>query len=300
MPLEPIEARGAGVTLTGFAGPSARSDTALLLLLHGGGVNAHYFAAADDSVVDLAAANGFSAIALNRPGYADSEPLDAEQASFARQAEVIDAAMGKLWKTRGGDRPGVVVFGHSIGAAVTIYLAARKPSWPLLGISLTGISASVPPFLVHVWESLPPGQRIAFTPEASGTIQLASLPADSESSMSPLTPWQAATPSTDLVEVATRWPANCPGITAEVTVPVQYAVGERDKLWVVGETTARDCAALFANAPYVDAQLLPGVGHAVEHEGALGRSHRLRQLSFALRCTGPPQPGTRLRRREPS
>jgi pimeloyl-ACP methyl ester carboxylesterase len=283
LPLEPIEARGAGVALTGFASPTARSNTPLLLLLHGGGVNAHYFAATDDSVVDLAAANGFPAIALNRPGYAGSEP-----ATFARQAEIIDAAMKELWRKWGERRPGALVFGHSIGAAVTINLAARKPSWPLLGISLTGISAAVPPFLVHVWESLPVGRRIAFTPEASGTIQLSTAASEGE----------PATPSADLVEVATRWPTDFPGIAAEVTVPVQYAVGERDKLWVVSETTARDCAALFANSPYVDAQVLPGVGHAVEHEGALGRSHRLRQLSFALRCTGPPQAGTRPRRRD--
>lgn len=295
LPLEAIEVEGAGITLTGFATSTAESDRPLLLLLHGGGVNAHYFAATPDSVIELAAANGFPAIALNRPGYADSESLDGEEGSFARQAEVIDAAMGRLWETRGEERPGAVVFGHSIGAAVTIYLAARKPSWPLLGVSITGISISAPPFLVHAWASLPPGQRIEFVPGASGTIQLSTEPSKGE----PSTSWQAATPSAEFVEVATKWPAECPGVSAEVSVPVQYAVGERDKLWVVGETTARDCAALFPNAPYVDAQVLPDVGHAVEHGGVLGRSHQLRQLSFALRCTGSARPGTRFRRRGP-
>jgi pimeloyl-ACP methyl ester carboxylesterase len=272
--LEAIEVGGAGVTLTGFATAGSDPDTPLLLLLHGGAVDAGYFAATEESVVELAAANGFPAIALNRPGYAGSEP-----ASFARQAEIIDAAMEELWRSRGDGRPGALVFGHSIGAAVAVNLAARKPSWPLLGISLTGISAAVPPFLANMWESLPTDQRIAFTPEASGTIQVASATSERE----------PATPSTDLLEVAGRWPRDVPRIAAEVIVPVQYAVGERDKLWVVTETAAGDFGALFVNAPYVDAQVLPGVGHAVEHEGALGRSHRLRQLSFALRCTGPPQ-----------
>jgi pimeloyl-ACP methyl ester carboxylesterase len=294
-PLEAIQVGGARITLTGVASASAPSDSPLLLLLHGGGVNALYFAATKDSVVELAAANAFPAIALNRPGYADSEPLTDDQASFARQAEVIDAAMGELWERRGEGRPGTVVFGHSIGAAVTVYLAARKLSWPLLGISITGISAVPPPFLVHMWESLPPGQRIAFIPEASGAIHPSDRPSQSERTTSALAPWQEATPSADLVEIGTRWPVDCPGISADVTVPVQYAVGELDKLWVVTGTTAGDWAAMFANAPYVDAQLLPGVGHAIEHEGALGRSHRLRQLSFALRCTG--RPGTRPRRR---
>jgi pimeloyl-ACP methyl ester carboxylesterase len=268
--LEAIQISGAGIRLTGFASAGGASERPLLLLLHGGGVDAHYF----DPVVEVAAANGFPTIALNRPGYTDSG-----SASFARQAEAIDAAIDELWETWGGGRPGAVVFGHSIGGAVAVHLAARKPSWPLLGISITGISASVPPFLVQVWESLPAGDRIAFTPEASGTIRLAGA-AEHE----------PATPTDDLLEVAKAWPDDLPRLAAEITVPVQYAIGERDKLWVVGETAAREIAALFPNAPYVDAQLLPGVGHAVEHDGVLGRSHQLRQLSFALRCTGPPGP----------
>jgi pimeloyl-ACP methyl ester carboxylesterase len=274
---EALEVIGAGITLTGFAVASALTDTPLLLLLHGGGVDAHYF----DPIVELAAANGFAVIALNRPGYIGGEP-----ASFARQAEAIHAATGDLWRTRGEGRPGAVAFGHSIGAAVTIQLAARKPSWPLLGISLTGISTAVPPFVVDAWESLPAGERITFTPEATGTVHLGGASSAAE----------VATPTADLVEIG-RWPVECPSVSAEVTVPVQYAVGERDKLWVVEETTARDFAALFPNAPYVDAQLLPGIGHAVEHEGVLGRSHGLRQLSFALRCTGPAQLGTERRAR---
>jgi pimeloyl-ACP methyl ester carboxylesterase len=270
---EAIEVSGAGIRLTGFASAGLASDRPLLLLLHGGGVDAHYF----DPVVELATANGFPAIALNRPGYTDSG-----SASFARQAEAIDAAMGELWRTWGDGRPGAVVLGHSIGGAVAVHLAARKLSWRLLGISITGISAAVPPFLVQVWESLTPGDRIAFTPEASGTIKLAGAAAH-----------EPATPTDDLLEVAKAWPDDLPRLAAEVTIPLQYAVGERDKLWVVGEATPREFAALFANAPYVDAQLLPDVGHAVEHAGVLGRSHQLRQLSFALRCTGPPGPSRR-------
>ena len=266
--LDAIEVPGAGISLSGFGSAGAAGDAPLLVLLHGGGVDARYF----DPVVELAAAHGFAAIALNRPGYAGSEP-----ASFARQAEAIDDATATLWETWGKGRRGVVVFGHSIGGAVAVHLAARSPRWPLLGISITGISSAAPPFLVQVWESLPPGQ-IAFTPEASGTIKLAGTTGN-----------EAATPTTDLLEIARSWPGDLPVLAPKVTVPVQYAIGERDKLWVVDATTADDIGGLFLGAPYVDAQVLPGVGHAVEHAGALGRSHQLRQLSFALRCTGPPR-----------
>ena len=292
---ERIEVSGAGVSLTGVATRGDQTDRPLLLLVHGGGVNAHYFAATEDSMLAVAAANGFAAVAVNRPGYADSDRLGDEEASFARQAEVIDAATDELWSARAEGRPGVVVCGHSIGGAVSVHLAARRPSWPLLGISITGLSLTAPPFLVELWESMARGQRVEFSPEASGTIQIGNAPSESERLAAPRAVWQEPTPSGELLEVATRWPSEFPAVAAEVVVPVQYAVGERDKLWLVTDTTAADCAALFTNAPYVDAQLLPGVGHAIEHEGTLGRSHCLRQLSFALRCTGPRRAGTRSR-----
>jgi pimeloyl-ACP methyl ester carboxylesterase len=293
LPLEAIAVEAEGIALTGFATAGSASDTPMLLLLHGGGVNAHYFAAGENSAVEAAAANGFPTIALNRPGYADSQSLDREHATFSRQAEVLDVAMDTLWAHRSERRPGAVVFGHSIGAAVAVYLAARRPSWPLLGISITSITASAPPFLVDVWQSLPPGQHIEFVKEASGSFHPSAGASDRKGSTMSATAWQALTPSADLIEIATRWPEDCRRVSAEVRVPVQHAVGEWDKLWVVDEMTARDVAAMFANAPYVDAQVLPGVAHAVEHEG---RSHWLRQLSFALRCTGPPRLGMTTRR----
>jgi pimeloyl-ACP methyl ester carboxylesterase len=293
--LEAIELNGAGVSVTAIASFTGRIDTPLLLLVHGGGANAHYFATPDNSVIDLAAANGFASVAINRPGYADSGELADGIEGFSRQAEVIDLAMGELWQTRGEGRPGVVVLAHSIGAAITVHLAARHPSWPLLGISITGITATPPPFLVDLWRSMPPGERIEFSPELHHTIHRSEPGWEAEADATAT--WREPTPTAELLEIATRWPEEVADIAAEVAVPVQYAVGEHEKLWVVGETTPADCARLFANAPYVDAHLLPGVGHTVEHEGTLGRSHQLRQLSFALRCTGPSKPGGRLRRR---
>jgi pimeloyl-ACP methyl ester carboxylesterase len=294
--LEEIELNEVGVRLTAIAIFRPLNDTPLLLLVHGGGANAHYFATPENSVIELAAANGFAAVAINRPGYASSGEVGGGEVGFARQAEVIDSAIDELWRTRGDGRPGVVVFGHSIGGAITVHLAARHPSWPLLGISITGITAMPPPFLVELWRTTPPGERIAFSPELHHAIHRDEPGFGPESH--PTASWREPTPSAELLEIATKWPTEFAGVAAEVAVPVQYAVGEREKLWVVSETTAADCARLFVNAPYVDAQLLPGVGHTIEHEGVPGRSHLLRQLSFALRCAGPPQPGTRRRREQ--
>ena len=37
-----------------------------------------------------------------------------------------------VWQQLGAGRPGIVLIGHSIGAAVAIHVATEKTSWPLL------------------------------------------------------------------------------------------------------------------------------------------------------------------------
>ena len=57
--------------------------------------------------------------------------MPAGEVSFARNAEILDVAIERLRSEHGQRYPGLVVVGHSIGAAITIHLAARRPRWPL-------------------------------------------------------------------------------------------------------------------------------------------------------------------------
>ena len=41
--------------------------------------------------------NGFEVIALDRPGYGGSDALPDGEVTFARNAEVLDAAITQLW-----------------------------------------------------------------------------------------------------------------------------------------------------------------------------------------------------------
>src|ERR1700734_2311224 len=117
----------AGLRITGIATGPGAPGTPLLVCLPGGGYTARYFDVPGFSLLDVAEANGFAAIALDRPGYGGSDPLPAEERTFARNATVLDAAIAALWAKHGAGHPGVVIISHSIGSAITVHIAAGRP-----------------------------------------------------------------------------------------------------------------------------------------------------------------------------
>src|SRR5688572_102593 len=109
----PVDLVHDGRRTTGIATVAGRTDLPLLVCLPGGGYNAHYFDVPGSSFLDVAVANGFSAVALDRPGYGGSDPAPDGEEVFAANAAVLDGAIGALWAGHGGERPGVVIVSHS-------------------------------------------------------------------------------------------------------------------------------------------------------------------------------------------
>src|SRR6202167_775923 len=128
-----------GLRLTGITTGPGTLDTPLLVCLPGGSYTARYFDVPGFSLLDVAEANGFTAIALDRPGYSGSDALPADERTFARNAEVLSEAIAALWAEYGAGHPGAFVISHSIGSAVTVHLAAHHPAWPPPGVGETGV-----------------------------------------------------------------------------------------------------------------------------------------------------------------
>ena len=63
-----------GLRVTGIATGPGTQDTPLLVCLPGGSYTARYFDVPGFSLLDVADANGFTAIALDRPGYGGAIP----------------------------------------------------------------------------------------------------------------------------------------------------------------------------------------------------------------------------------
>lgn len=101
-----------GVTLHAIhRGPESAPK---LVMLHGGGANAHWW----DHVADELA-NGFHVVALDFRGHGDSDyPDRVETDAFARDLEGLLEHLGA---------PEVVLMGHSMGAHIALGAASRGP-----------------------------------------------------------------------------------------------------------------------------------------------------------------------------
>jgi pimeloyl-ACP methyl ester carboxylesterase len=275
----------AGHHITGLATPPGRDDRPLLVCLPGGSYNARYFDVPGFSLLDTATANGFSAVALDRPGYGGSDPLPPDERTFARNAEVLDGAITELWHQRGSTRPGVVILSHSIGSAIAVHLAAREPAWPLLGIALHGINTRSPEHVVNAWNAMPADHPVVFTIEQrrmfmygpDGTFEPGAV-GRAEISAAPC-------PLEELLEVVGEWPRVAAEIAAQVRVPVHYTLSADEALWDTGQDRVDAFTGLFTSAPRVEGQLFLGAGHNIDHH-RLGTVLQLQQLAFAMSC-GP-------------
>ncbi|HWD05913.1 MAG TPA: alpha/beta hydrolase family protein [Amycolatopsis sp.] len=272
-----------GRRVAGIATGPGVAEAPLLVALHGGGYNSRYFDVAGHSLLDLGEATGFPIFALDRPGHGGSDPLAEGEVTYARGAEVLDAAIEQLWADHGAGRPGVVILSHSIGSAIAVHIAARQPHWPLLGMSLHGVNDVSPEPVVSLWRGSPSGQPITLTPE-----QRRAFLYGPDESVDPAAIECAQASSEPLLleealEVVGEWTAAVPRLGSEVTVPVQYTLAEHDRLWVVDADRVAAFAGHFTTAAWVDARLLPGSGHNIDHH-RLSRALHLRQLAFAWEC----------------
>lgn len=276
-----------GRRITGLAAGGDAADSPLIVALHGGGYGSGYFDVRGHSLLHLGAAARFPVFALDRPGYGGSDPLPGGRAAFGASAEVLDAAIGALWADHGDGRPGVVLLSHSIGSAIAVHIAARRPRWPLLGISLHGVGDRSPEHIISAWRALPAHgpvelpreQRRALLYGPPGTVDVEAVEA-AKASVEPV-------PLEEMLEIVGDWPENAAELAAEVVVPVQYTLAEYDGLWVVDAHRVETFAGYFTSAPWVEARLQAGAGHNLDHH-RLSRAFHLRQLAFAWECAARP------------
>jgi pimeloyl-ACP methyl ester carboxylesterase len=272
-----------GHRITGISNGSVTEDLPLIVALPGGSYTSSYFDVPGHSLLETGLANGFGVIALDRPGYGGSDALPQGEVTFARNAEVLDAAIMQLWKTHGRGRPGVVVIGHSMGGAIAIHMAARRPEWPLLGIAVSGIHDTAPEIVMRAWDAMPPGQPVDFGPEQRRMFFYGPDWTIEPDIVERADVAAALIPIEELQEVMGNWARSASKLAAEVQVPVQYVAVEYERLWTITSESISKFANYFAAAPFVDSSLIPGVGHDVDHHRA-GRAFQLRQLAFAIQC----------------
>jgi pimeloyl-ACP methyl ester carboxylesterase len=262
---------------------SVAADTPLIIALHGGTYTSAYFDVPGYSLLSQAESLGIPILAIDRPSYGGSTRVAESDSIILKNAEVLDHLIGELWDAFGAGSAGIVVIGHSIGGAVTTALAARHPSWPLLGIAMSGCLLQVPTESGGAWAALPdeylvemPGaikDFVMFGPDwtRSDTMPEASHIANS------------LVPKAELIDITSTWTDGVRSTAARVTVPVHSRQGVFDHLWITDAQQVADYGAAFTAAPIVDAKLFLSAGHCIDfHRG--GKAFQLEQLAFALAC----------------
>lgn len=272
---------------TATAATPARPDVPLVVAVHGGTYTSAYFDLPGYSLLDQAAALGIPVVALDRPGYVDSTSVDPGESLILANAKALVDAVGEVWRTEGQGRPGVVLIGHSIGGATVCAMAALNPSWPLLGIAVSGCLLEVPAQARDGFNATPDvpylelpddmKEQVMFGPEGTYTPD---MPVAGRAANAPI-------PRAELIDINNGWIQRVRSVNAQITVPVHARQGEFDHLWITDEDQMRQFGESFTSAPSVDARLVPYAGHCVEFHRK-GAALELEQLAFALGCAVRP------------
>jgi len=263
----------------------ARADLPLLVALHGGTYSRAYFEVAGSpagSFVAVANRNGFSVLSIDRPGYGESDLLADEDNTFARQAELLDGAIGQFLPESGAST--VVLVGHSIGGMIGLELAARAPSWGLIGISATGCGAVIPTGgAAQQLGALPPSGMLDLPVPARQGLMFGPAGSYTAEALEAAHASYAPVPAKELSS-APVWPRErLDGVAPKVTVPVHNALGEFDALWDSSAEARALFVQKFTNNTRVEAELIRGMGHSLDHH-SLGTAVHLKQLAFAHEC----------------
>jgi pimeloyl-ACP methyl ester carboxylesterase len=231
--------------------------TPTLVFVHGSGVSARYWS---DQLHAFAGAA--RVLALDLPGHGESD--EAPAPSLAHYAAVTACVLDELraWPT--------IVIGHSLGGAVAITLAARRPH-DVSGLVLMSSCACLPPVstpMQWLWGALPATLRRAlFYVTAKNMLFAAGAsPAAIALGMHELRACRATTIAAD---VAIARSMDLTAVAATLRVPTLILCGSRDRV-TPPDLSRRLHAAIAGSA----LQIVDGAGHMllIEAAGAVNRA----------------------------
>lgn len=269
--------------LTGISRIGNGADKPLVIAVHGGTYTSRYFDLPGRSLLDSAAANGFDIVAIDRPGYAGSASLAVDRMDIAGQAGFLVDALAEVWREFGAGHAGLFLIGHSIGAAIAATIASAPGALPLIGLAISGVGLRTNPGDHERWAALPDLPLVSMPAEVKDMVMFG--PAGSFDADMPQAGHvgDAPAPKAELLSITGSWASDAPGVLGRIAVPVHYRQAEFDRLWIVDQAEIDGFARALTLSPLVDARMVPGSGHCIDHHRA-GPALHLQQLGFALEC----------------
>ncbi|GAB2879495.1 alpha/beta hydrolase [Streptomyces deserti] len=251
------------------------SARAVIVALHGGGMNAGYFdgqAHPDVSLLALGARLGYAVLALDRPGYGASAGRFPRGQRLTAQAATVRAAIA-AFTARHAPGVGTLLLGHSFGAKVALAAAADSGVRKLLGVDVSGC-----------------GRRLAVNPGLVGREAGAGL---RRLNWGPLGLYPAETfqmsqtvvapmPAHEVGTVA-GWTRLSAVLLPRIGVPVRLTFAEHEAWWRHNDEEIADLTARLSAAPRIVVDRLPHAGHNISL-GWTARAYHLKVLAFAEEC----------------
>lgn len=251
---------------------SVPEPRAVIVAIHGGATSSVYFdcpGRPDLSLVRHAAAAGFTAIALDRPGYGASSLYQDIMDAPENRVDLAWGAVDRIAPV--GD---VFLLGHSLGCELALRMTDHER---VVGVSLAGTGLKYHPDAKALLSQAtlsrtPAGLRdLLWQPTAlyPGEVLTGGLSA-------PGVAYEGA--------VSANWPRRDFAATAAaVRVPVQFSAADHESVWESGAEALTAIAALFTAAPRVELNEMADSGHNLSVGLSAGEYHR-RVLAFAGQC----------------
>lgn len=258
---------------------AAEDPRAVIVAVHGGATSSAYFDCPGHprlSLLRLAVAQGFTAIALDRPGYGASALYQDEMADAGRRVALAYGAVDKILADgpRGG---GHFLVAHSAGCELTLRMAASDRSTDLLGLELAGTGLRYHP------EAKTVISEATVTSRPAGLRDLLWQPTELYPA-EVLTGGLSAPGVAYEADVTANWARrDFPDVAAQVRVPVEFSAGEHERVWESTREALASIAALFTASPRVVINEMAGSGHNLSVGLTADEYHR-RVLSFIEEC----------------
>lgn len=273
--VEPRVVMVGGVPMSALVAAVAE-PRAVIVAIHGGATSSVYFdcpGRPDLSLLRTAAAQGFTAIALDRPGYGASALYQDTMAGPADRVALASGAVDKIL----GDGPrgaGVFVFAHSLGCELALRMAIEYAD--VLGVEIAGTGLRYHRAAREILS------QATLTRRPAGLRELLWEPAD-------LYPAEVLTGALSAPGVAYEGPVTAnwsrrdfPELAARVQVPVQYSAAEHERVWDTSAAALSEITALFGSAA-ISINEMPSSGHNLS-VGLSARSYHQQVLSFVEQC----------------
>jgi len=253
---------------------------AVIVAIHGGGTAAVYFDCPGHpslSLLRAGAAQGFTVLALDRPGYGSSAPYPEAMARPEQRVQLAYAAVDRIL----AERPrgaGLFVMAHSGGCELALRMAADGQGADLLGIELAGTGRHYHPAAREVLKVATRDHRPA------GLRELLWHPTElyPPDVLTGITNSSAAPRYEDAV--VTNWARqDFPALAPAVHIPVQFSVAEHERVWQADHSELAEIAALFSGSPRFTINKQLGAGHNISL-GHYAAAYHLKVLSFVEEC----------------